>query len=139
VQPGANLDAGGPGQDYVRIGTSGNIGMVTVASTDNGITTETTSTPAAPSLASYTAVEEKAHFRIQRTGSVLRNGSILRLYYRLGLDVEWTEAEMSPLTRLDMDNLVLEVGIYQISTVESTAVVDDFSISSELIFISGFD
>ena len=70
---------------------------------------------------------------------MLRNGSVLRLYYRLGLDPDWIELDVSPLEREDMDTLEMEVGIYQTSGMQATAVVDDFSIESEKIDLSGFE
>jgi len=38
-----------------------------------------------------------------------------------------------------MDTLELEVGIYQTTVLEATAVVDDFSIISEKIHLSSFE
>jgi len=46
------------------------------------------------------------------------------------------DADISPLIREDFESLILEVGIYQTSGSEATAVVDDFNISNQLMFTS---
>jgi hypothetical protein len=85
--------------------------------------------------------ENEIHLRIQlrdTTGS-RRNGSGLDMFYKLGLDANWTQLTISPLQRTDITTEELEVGIYQTSSALSTAIVDDFSIISETMLKASFE
>jgi Leucine-rich repeat (LRR) protein len=130
-----NLDAAGPGQDYVTLGVSGSINQIEWSSTDENKTTKLGESQGSAAALNRIngALENEVHFRIQR------NGSVLRAYYRIGFESTWIELEGSPLDRPDINTLELEVGIYQTSEAQATAVVDDFSVRSERIFHSSFE
>ena len=142
-----NLDAAGPGQDWVSIGVTGDMTQITIRNTDDGVTAEVVDTQAMVSNHSRPndLAGDEISFRIQRTGSVWHNGEVLlsgdvlRLEFRFGEQGEWIEVDASPLIRGDMQGEALEVGIYQTSASEATAVVDDFSIKDDRIFASGFE
>ena len=129
---GTDLEAGGAGQDYVTIGATGATGTVTTNSTDNGVSSQSPPTGGI-SEAPQGPVIEETHFKIER------NGSVQSLSYSTDSKETWTEAGISPLTRDDRDGLVLEVGIYQTSTDQAMAVVDDFLLWSELIYTGSFE
>jgi hypothetical protein len=136
-----------PGQDYVTLGVSGDLSNVTWNSTDDGSSNGGAQVQllGAPLAGPAGVVVEQVELRIERNGSVLRNGNVLRngsvlsLYYRTDESAEWTELDASPLNREDLDTLELEVGIYQTSEAQATAVIDDFSIQSEKHHVSGFE
>ena len=129
------LEAAGPGQDYVTLGLRGDITQIVWGSTDNGVSVGgNEGQNSSPQLDQpLGAAETEIHLRI------IRNGGILKFYYRVGLDPIWIELEDSPLERADMNSLEMEVGIYQTSESQATAVINDFSIRSEKIHRSGFE
>lgn len=142
-----NLDAAGPGQDWVSIGVTGDMTQVTTQNTDDGVTASAVETQSMVGIRSwaYDVTVTEVSFRLQRMGGIVRNGEVLqsgdvlRLEFRFGHQGEWIEATASPLIREDMKGHALEVGIYQTSINEATAIVDDFSIKDEQIFASGFE
>ncbi len=84
------------------------------------------------SLYSNGVIVNEISFRIERNGSVL-------VFYRINDDSQWTELEESPIERSDMDNELLQAGIYQTSEATATAVVGEFSIMDERMHASGFE
>lgn len=139
VPANGNLDAAGPGQDWVAIGLTGGITNVNTLDTDDGVTSTTTESAPVQLSTPLIQGESNMELRIQRSGSVLRNGSVLQLFYRVEGGSEWISAATSPLVREDIDTLEVEVGIYQTSSTESIALIEAFEVRSERIFMSGYE
>ena len=135
------LETAGSGQDWVSICVTGAITQVVARSTDNSVTTELAESQevALNFSAPNGVVDSEVGFRIQRKDSEPGDGSILQLEYKIGAEGEWIEADLSPVAREDMVGEALEVGIYQTTTEQATAIIGDFSIKDDQIFASGFD
>jgi len=140
VPPADNLDAAGPGQDWVTIGLAGESLQLETRSTDNGVTDTFTESLLTTLLDTPQGSPEiPIHLRLQRVSTDANFGSILEMYYRVGDQGEWIEAGSSPLVREDIDSYEIEVGIYQASEGEAMVEIDSLTIKSERLFKSGFE
>jgi YVTN family beta-propeller protein len=140
VPPADNLDAAGPGQDWVTIGLAGESLQLETRSTDNGVTDTFTESLLTTLLDTPQGSPEiPIHLRLQRVSTDTDFGSVLEMSYRVGDQGEWIEAVSSPVAREDIDVYEIEVGIYQASEGEAMAQIDSLTIRSEQMFSSGFE